>query len=62
MKRTDKGRRELIGNEGMVLLDMVRRLNRRSATFTLFAAVLFYFYKNHRLSGGLGFSLKLVLC
>ena len=32
MKRTDKGRRELIGNEGMVLLDMVRRLNRRSAT------------------------------
>ncbi len=32
MLHTDKGRRELIGNEGMVLLDMVRRLNRRSAT------------------------------
>jgi len=32
MKHAEKGKRELIGNEGMVLLDMVRRLNRRSAT------------------------------
>ena len=29
---SDKNKRELIGNEGMVLLDMVKRLNRRSAT------------------------------
>lgn len=28
----DKGKRELIGNEGQVILDMVRRLNRRGAT------------------------------
>ena len=28
----DKGKKDLIGNEGMVILDMVRRLNRRSAT------------------------------
>lgn len=32
MKKAEKAKRELIGNEGMVLLDMVRRLNRRSAT------------------------------
>lgn len=32
MVRSQKAKRELIGNEGMVLLDMVRRLNRRSAT------------------------------
>ncbi len=35
MIHTEKGKRELIGNEGMVLLDMVRRLNRRSATGNL---------------------------
>lgn len=28
----DKTKRDLIGNEGMVILDMVRRLNRRNAT------------------------------
>ncbi|MEN8188645.1 MAG: magnesium transporter [Thermodesulfobacteriota bacterium] len=28
----EKGRKELIGNEGVVLLDMIRRLNRRNAT------------------------------
>lgn len=32
MGQDNRGKRELIGNEGMVLLDMVRRLNRRSAT------------------------------
>ncbi len=31
----DKGRRELIGNEGNVILDMVRRLNRRGASENL---------------------------
>ncbi|MDK9707870.1 MAG: magnesium transporter [Desulforhopalus sp.] len=29
---SEKDKRELIGNEGMVILDMVRRLNRRGAT------------------------------
>jgi magnesium transporter len=32
MSMLDKDKRELIGNEGMVILDMVRRLNRRGAT------------------------------
>ena len=32
MLGNEKGKRELIGNEGMVLLDMIKRLNRRSAT------------------------------
>ncbi len=31
MTAEDIGRKDLIGNEGMVILDMVRRLNRRSA-------------------------------
>jgi magnesium transporter len=32
MARSESGKREMIGSEGMVLLDMIRRLNRRSAT------------------------------
>ncbi len=32
MARTDSTKREMIGSEGMVLLDMIRRLNRRSAS------------------------------
>ncbi|MGA7279606.1 MAG: magnesium transporter [Desulfocapsaceae bacterium] len=32
MPRGDTTKREMIGSEGMVLLDMIRRLNRRSAT------------------------------
>jgi len=32
MFRTESAKREMIGSEGMVLLDMIRRLNRRSAT------------------------------
>lgn len=32
MAPEDKARKELLGNEGMVILDMVRRLNRRNAT------------------------------
>ena len=32
MRGDNKTKRELLGNEGMVLLDMVRRLNRRGAT------------------------------
>ena len=31
MVQDDKGKKDLIGNEGMVILDMVRRLNRRNA-------------------------------
>lgn len=31
----DKGKRELLGNEGNVILDMIRRLNRRGATENL---------------------------
>jgi len=29
---SEKDKRELIGNEGMVILDMVRRLSRRGAS------------------------------
>jgi len=32
MSGEDKAKKELIGNEGIVILDMVRRLNRRNAT------------------------------
>lgn len=32
MARAESKKREMIGSEGMVLLDMIRRLNRRSAT------------------------------
>ncbi|MEE4242318.1 MAG: magnesium transporter [Desulfopila sp.] len=32
MVAEDKAKKDLIGNEGMVILDMVRRLNRRNAT------------------------------
>ena len=35
MSQSESKKRELIGNEGMVLLDMVRRLNRRGATGNL---------------------------
>lgn len=34
------GRKELIGNEGMVLLDMIRRLNRRNATENLLKLIV----------------------
>lgn len=36
----EKGKRELIGNEGMVILDMIRRLNRRGATENLLKLIL----------------------
>ena len=32
MSRVESVKREMIGSEGMVLLDMIRRLNRRSAS------------------------------
>lgn len=40
MASVEKNKRELIGNEGLVLLDMVRRLNRRGATDHLMKLIL----------------------